>query len=90
MKLNIRAFAIAMAIAAAILYAICSFFVGFFPAAAMSLAGYILHMDLSGVMRQFSLAGFVVGLLAVSVGWGILSLIAAGVYNRLTENAAGG
>lgn len=90
MKLNIRAFTIAMAIAAAILYVVCSLFVGFLPDAAMNLAGYILHMDLSGVMRRFSVAGFVVGLLAVSIGWGILSLIVASLYNRLTENAAGG
>lgn len=88
MKLNIRAFAIAMTIAAAILYVACSLFVGVLPDAAMSLAGYILHMDLSGVMRRFSVGGFIVGLLAVSIGWGILSLIFASVYNSLTKSAA--
>ena len=88
MKLNIKAFTIAMTVAAAILYVVCSFFVNFLPETAMSLAGNILHMDLSGIMRPFSLSGFVVGLLAVSIGWGLLSLIMASVYNSLTKNAA--
>ena len=88
MKLNIRAFTIAMTVAAAILYVVCSFFVGFLPDAAMSLAGNILHMDLSGIMRPISVSGFVIGLVAISIGWGLLSLIMASFYNSLIKNAA--
>lgn len=88
MKLNIRAFTIAMTVAAAILYVVCSFFVGFLPDAAASFARYAFHADLSGIMRPFSVAGLIIGLLAVSIGWGILSLIFASVYNRLIGNAA--
>ena len=88
MKLNIRAFTIAMTVAAAILYVVCSFFVGFLPDAAMSLAGYLLHINLSGIMRPISVSGFIVGLLAISIGWGLLSLIMASIYNSLIKNAA--
>jgi hypothetical protein len=87
-KLNIRAFAIAQTVAAAILFVVCSFFVGLFPETAVNLARYALHTDLSGIMRPFSVSGFIVGLLVVSIGWGILSLIMASVYNSLTKNAA--
>lgn len=88
MKLNTKAFAIAMTISAAILYTICGFFVAFLPDLSMSLAGKILHMDLSGVMGPISVSGFVVGLLALSIGWGLLSLIMASIYNSLAKNGA--
>jgi hypothetical protein len=81
MKLNIRAFAIAQTVAAAILFIVCAFFVGFLPDASMSFTKYALHADLSGIMRPFNLGGFIVGLLVVSIGWGLLSLIMASVYN---------
>lgn len=88
MKLNVRAFAIAQTVAVAILFTVCAFFVGFFPDATTSFTKYALHADLSGIMRPFSLGGFIVGLLVVSIGWGFLSLIMAGIYNSLTKNAA--
>jgi len=86
MKLNIRSFGIAQAIAAAILFAVCSFLVGLFPEAAVSVGRYALHTDFSTIMRPFSVSGFIVGLLGVSLGWGLLSLIMASVYNSLTKN----
>ena len=88
MKLNIRAFASAQSVAAAILYVVCSFLVGFSPETAARLAGFIFHADLSGIMRPFSVSGFVVGFLVISIGWGLLALIMASVYNSLTKKAA--
>lgn len=88
MKLNIKAFTIAMTVAAAILFVVCSLLVGLLPDATTSLTRYAFHTDLSGIMRPFSVAGFVVGLLLVSIGWGLLSLIFASVYNSLTKSAA--
>ena len=86
MKLNTRAFAIAQTVAAAILYLVCSFFVAFLPEAAAGLGGYAFHADLSGIMRPLSANSFGVGLLLVCIGWGLLSLIMASVYNGLTRN----
>ena len=88
MKLNIRAFAIAHTITAAILFGVCSFFVGFLPETSVSFTRYALHADLSGIMRPFSVSGFIVGLLVVSIGWGLFSLIMASIYNSLAKNAA--
>lgn len=88
MKLNIRAFTIAQTVAAAILFIGCAFFVGFLPDATTSFTRYALHTDLSGIMRPFSFGGFIVGLLVVSIGWGLFSLIVASIYNSLTKNAA--
>ena len=87
MKLNIKAYAIAQTVAAAILFVVCSVFVGFLPEASVEFTRDALHTDLSGIMRPISASGFVVGLLSVSIGWGLLSLIMASVYNGLTRNA---
>ena len=88
MKLNIKAFAIAHTIIAAILFGVCSFFVGFLPDATTSFSRYAFHTDLSGIMRPFSVSGFIVGLLVVSIGWGLSSLIMASIYNSMTNSAA--
>lgn len=88
MRLNIRAFAIAHTVTAALLYVLCSILVAFFPDAAARLAGSAFHADLSGIMRPINMSGFVVGLLIVSIGWGLLSLIVASVYNSLAKSAA--
>ena len=87
MKLNIRAFTIAQTVVAAILFTVCSFFVGFLPDATLSFTRYAFHTDLSGIMRPLNVGGFIVGLLVTSFGWGLLSLIMASVYNGLTKSA---
>ena len=81
MKLNIRAFACAQTVTVAILFVVCSFFVGFLPDQTLSFTRYALHTDLSGTMRPLSIGGFIVGLLVTSLGWGLLSLIMASIYN---------
>lgn len=88
MKLDVRAYAIAQAIAAAILFIVCAFFVGFLPDASLKFTKYAFHTDLSGIMRPLDFGGFIVGLLVFSVGFGLLSLAAASIYNRLTTNWA--
>lgn len=85
MKLNIRAFACAQTVTVAILFVGCSFFVGFLPDQTLSFSRYALHTDLSGIMRPLSIGGFIVGLLVASLGWGLLSLIMASIYNSRIE-----
>ena len=85
MKLNIKAFACAQTVAAAILFVVCSFFVGFLPDQTLSFSRYAFHTDLSGIMRPLSIGGFIVGLLVTSLGWGLLSLIMASIYNCRIE-----
>ena len=87
MKLNLRAFTIAQMFAAGISFIFCGFFVGVFPDATESFTKFLLHTDMSGIVRSFSFVGFIVGLVVVTLGWGLFSLIIAGIYNRLTERA---
>ena len=85
MKLNIKAYATAHAITAAILFVVCSFFVGFLPDPTLSFTRYAFHTDLSGIMRPLGIGGFIVGLLVTSLGWGLLSLVMASTYNSRIE-----
>ena len=85
MKLNIRAFVCAQTVTVAILFVVCSFFVGFLPDQTLSFTRYALHTDLSGIMQPLSIGGFIVGLLVTSLGWGLLSLLMASVYNCRIE-----
>ena len=84
MRLNVGAFFAAQTSAAAILYAVCSLFVAFLPDVSLRIAEYAFHADLSNLTRPFGFGAFVAGLLLVSLGWGLLSLLAASVYNSLT------
>jgi len=86
MQLNIKAYATAHTVTAAILFAVCSFFVRYWPDQTLSFTRYAFHTDLSGIMRPLSIGGFIVGLLVASLGWGLLSLIMAGIYNSLIES----
>ena len=84
MKLNLRAFTIASMIAAALSFVVCGFFVAVFPDATMGFMKYALHTDF-GITRSLSFDGFLVGLISVTIGWGLFSLIIASIYNRLTH-----
>jgi hypothetical protein len=88
MKLNSRASAIANTVIAAILFGICSFFVGFLPETTVSFTRYAFHADLSSIMRPFSVGGFIVGWIVCSIGWGLVSLIMVSIHNSLPKNAA--
>lgn len=83
MVLNSGAFAIAQAAAAAVLFIVCSFLVAFLPDVTVGFTRYAFHTDLSGAMSPVGAGGFLVGLLVVSVGWGLLALLVAHVYNAL-------
>lgn len=88
MKLNTGAFAVAQAVAAAFLFLVCGIFVGFFPEASVNFTKFAFHTDLSGIMRPLNISGFIVGLLVISIGFGLLSFVAAGVYDRLAQSSA--
>lgn len=85
MKLNVKAYATAHALTAAILFVVCSLFVGFLPDQTLSFTRYALHTDLSGIMRPLTINGFIVGLVVASLGCGLLSLIMASIYNSRIE-----
>lgn len=87
-RLNVRAVGVAQAFVGAVLFLLCSLLVVFFPEATAKFTGFAFHTDLSGVARPLSLGGFLVGLIVFSLGFGLVSALAAGVYNNLTRNPA--
>ena len=87
-RLNVRAVAVAQTFVGAVLFLVCSLAVALFPDAAAKFTGFAFHTDLSGVARPISFGGFLVGLIVFSLGFGLVSALAAGVYNSLTKNAA--
>ncbi len=84
MKLDTRAFAIAAAVIAAALDAICAFFVAVAPKQTTAFFGYLTHLDLSVIPRSLTWGSFFIGLVAWALGAAIVASAAAGLYNRIT------
>lgn len=87
-KFNVRAVAVTQAVVGAILFLVCSLLVVFLPEATAKFSVFAFHADLTGAMRPVSFVGFIVGLFAFALGFGLVSALAAGLYNNLTKNAA--
>jgi hypothetical protein len=85
MKLDIRAFAIASAIVAAILFVVCAFFVAIAPKETTAVAGHLIHADLSGIMRSLTWGNFFGGLVGWTFGTAIVAGATAWLYNRLAR-----
>jgi hypothetical protein len=88
MKLDTRAFAIAAGIAAALLFALCAAAVAIAPGPTTAFFGYIVHLDMSGMRRELTVASFIVGLIAWTLGTALTFGFAAMIYNRLIGAAA--
>ena len=86
MKLNVRAFAHAIALVWTALYSVCALLVAVAPTQTTAAFGYVLHSDFSPIMRSVSWIGFFVGL----VCWYLLVAVSAGagaaLYNRLAQD----
>jgi small-conductance mechanosensitive channel len=87
-KYNVRDVAVTQAVVGAILFLLCSLLVVLFPGATAKFTAYAFHTDLSRIMQPPSFSGFVTGLIVFSLGFGLISALAASVYNNLTKNAA--
>jgi hypothetical protein len=83
MRLDTRAFGMAAALVAAVLFTICALAVAVAPQPTTALAGYLIHMDLSGMTRSVTLGSFVGGLIIWTLGTAIAFGSAAAIYNRL-------
>ena len=83
MSLDPRAFGLAAGATAAALFTICALIVAVVPGAATGFFGYILHLDLTGLARPVTVGNFVGGLLAWTIGVGIVFGLAGVCYNRL-------
>ena len=85
MKMDTRAFAIATAVTAAVLFLICAFFVAVLPKETTNFAGYLVHADLSGISRSLTWGNFFGGLACWTVGAGVVAGALAWLYNRIAR-----
>lgn len=82
MSLDPRAFGLAAGAMAAALFTVCALIVAVVPGAAVGFFGYILHLDLTGLARPVTVANFVGGLFAWTIGVGIVFGLGGAFYNR--------
>jgi hypothetical protein len=87
MKLDTRAFATASAVIAAVLFVICALFVALAPRETTAVAGYLIHVDVSGMTRSLTWGSFIGGLVGWTVGTGIVGATLAWFYNQLVHES---
>lgn len=85
MKLDIRAFALAVGGVTAAVFTICAFFVAIAPEATRAFFSYLFHIDLAGMASTISWGSFIAGLLGTGLGMAFLAGAVAWLYNRLTH-----
>jgi hypothetical protein len=83
MRLDTRAFAIAAGITAALVFVLCAVAVAVAPGPTTAFFGYIIHLDMSGMRRELTVASFIVGLIAWTLGTALTFGVAAMIYNRV-------
>ncbi len=86
MKINSLNLALASAITAAVVWAVCSLLVWTMPGAMMNLTGNMVHMDMSKSGFVLSPLGFLWGLVVWALFAGIFAWLLATVYNLLTKD----
>jgi hypothetical protein len=83
MKLQTTQFALACALAALILWVICSLFVMLMPMGMMSMSGYMMHGEFSTLQWQLGMHSFFLGLIAWTITAGVFGWLIAAIYNKL-------
>ena len=89
MRIDARAFGVAAGATAAVLFIICALAVAIAPGPTTAFAGYLIHMDLSGMSRSLTFGSFVAGLICWTVGTALTFGLVAAVYNRLIRGSSG-
>ncbi|MEA5507924.1 DUF5676 family membrane protein [Halotia wernerae UHCC 0503] len=80
-KLRTRSLALATGLITGLVYTICILFIAVAPKATMTFFSYILHADLSNIVRTVTWGSFIVGLLFWSVGTALYAALIARLYN---------
>lgn len=83
MRLDARAFGLAAGVVAATLFLICAVAVAIAPDSSTAFAGYLIHVDLSGMARTLTFSSFVGGLISWFVGTMLTFWFVAAIYNAL-------
>lgn len=81
MRLDIRCFALAGGVAAALAFTLCALAVAISPAATSDFLSFVAHYDLADRVRVLTPANFVGGLLAWGAGTAAFMALLAWLYN---------
>jgi len=87
MELNIKAFANAAAVAAAILWVACSALVSALPGMMSNMTGHMLHLDMEPHGWVLTFTGFAFGLVIWTVAAWLTGWLLALFYNRFLGGA---
>lgn len=85
MKLNVWPFSLSVGVVTALVFAICAFFVAVAPEATAAFFSYLLHIDLTGLVRKLTWGSFFAGLFGVSITMAIGAAATAWIYNCAAE-----
>ncbi|GAB5500944.1 MAG: hypothetical protein PsegKO_32550 [Pseudohongiellaceae bacterium] len=83
MKLDAVKFGLAAAYAVIIVWVFCTILVVLLPGMSMSMGGYMMHADFSGMAWQMGMTGFIAGLILWAVTAGVFAWLLATIYNKL-------
>jgi hypothetical protein len=81
MRLDIRCFALAGGVAAALMFTLCALAVAIAPVATTQFLSFVIHYDLTDPVRVLTAANFVGGLLAWGIGTAGFMALLAWLYN---------
>jgi hypothetical protein len=82
MRLDIRCFALAGGVAAALTFTLCALAVAVAPVATTEFLSFIVHYDLTDPVRVLTPANFIGGLLAWGMGTAAFMALLAWLYNQ--------
>ena len=82
MKLDIRCFALAAGVSAALAFTVCALAVAVAPAATAEFLSFVAHYDLTDRVRMLTPGSFVGGLLAWGFGTAAFTALLAWLYNQ--------
>ena len=81
MRLDVRAFALAVGVSVAGAFSFCAFFVAIAPEATAEFIDYLLHINLTGLSRPISWGSYLAGVLALAIWTALWASVAAALYN---------
>lgn len=90
MRINAKALGFATALGTALAFTVCTLIVAIAPGATTAFLSYALHIDLTGLTRPLSWGGFIAGLLLLTIYFGVLVALIAGIYNWGTRRVESG
>lgn len=85
MQLNANKLGLAMASTVAVLWIVCSLLILALPSMSMSLSGYMMHTDMSGVAWDMRVTGLFFGLVLWAICAYVSGWLLATFYNALSK-----